>query len=314
MILIGKEHTHFFFDRNRPPAVRVKPGAEVTFETLDACMNEVRTIEQFFDHRSRPLKGNPMGGPVFVEGAKPGDTLTVDILKIELDAEGFQLIGPNRAIVRDEVPEWTCYAFKVEHGRIIFPNGFNLPIDPMIGQFGNAPAGEPTNCPNPLGGNIDCPFARVGARIYIPVEVEGALFSLGDVHARQGDGEVVGAPEIGAKVTVRFGLLPHAHSAGFMIEDVEDWHSCWTAENEGEAARQAVFQNARFLSKKYHAEFRDTLILLTLIGRLSISRTAKWGNHNPVVCSSFSRKLAAEALRSYRAGSVKSAAAPKPLG
>ena len=300
MVLIQKKHTHFYFDRSLPPAVRVKPGAEATFETLDACLGEVRTVEQFLRHRANPLKGNPMAGPVYVEGANPGHTLTVDILRIELDPEGFQLIGPNRAIIRNEVPDWTCYAFRVENGRIIFPNGLNLPAEPIIGQFGTAPAGEPTNCPNPLGGNIDCPYARVGARIYLPVEVEGALFSLGDVHARQGDGEVVGAPEIGAKVTVRFGLLPNRVAEGFMIEDAEDWHSCWTAENEGEAARQAVFQNARFLGQRHDADFRDALILLTLIGRLTISRTAKWGAHNPVVCSSFSKKLAEEALKTYR--------------
>jgi len=300
MVLIRKEHTHFHFDHALAPAVTVKPGDEATFETLDACLGQVRTTEQYFRHRANPLKGNPMAGPVFVEGASPGHTLTVDILRIELDPDGFQLIGPNRAIIRDEVPDWTCYAFRIENGRIVFPNGIDLPAEPMIGQFGTAPAGEPTNRPNPLGGNIDCPYARVGARIYLPVEVEGALFSLGDVHARQGDGEVVGAPEIGARVTVRFGLLPHRLAEGFMIEDAEDWHSCWTAENEGEAARQAVFQNARFLSRQHTADFRDTLILLTLIGRLTISRTAKWGAHNPVVCSSFSKKMAEDALRAYR--------------
>jgi amidase len=243
-----------------------------------------------------------MTGPVFVEGAVPGGTLTVDILRIELDAEGFQLIGPNRAIIRDEVPDWTCYAFRVRDGRLEFPNGLTLPADPMIGQFGTAPTGPPTNCPSLLGGNIDCPFVKEGARIHLPVEVAGALFSLGDVHARQGDGEVVGAPEIGARVTVRLDYLPNRVAEGFMIEDAESWHSCRTGENEAEAARQAVFQNARFLTDKFGADFRDNLVLLTLIGRLTISRTGKWGAHNPVVCSSFSKKSAEAALRGWRPG------------
>src|SRR6185312_9771388 len=101
MITIGKEHTHYFFERDRAPAARIQPGTEVRFETLDACRGEVRTVDQFFEHRKKGgLKGNPMTGPVYVEGARPGSTLTVDILKIDLDPEGFQLIGPNRAIVR----------------------------------------------------------------------------------------------------------------------------------------------------------------------------------------------------------------------
>jgi hypothetical protein len=95
--------------------------------------------------------------------------------------------------------------------------------------------------------------------------------------------------------------LPHRQAEGFMIEDAVCWHSCCTAANEGEAARMAVFQNARFLSRQYSAEFKDTLILLTLIGGLTISRTAKWGAHNEVVCSSFSKQAAEQALRHYRA-------------
>ncbi len=298
-MLSAQKHFQVLFDRNVPPAIKVSPGAEVTFETIDACSGEVRTVAQFKDHCTRPRPGNPMTGPVFIEGAKPGMTLTVDILKIDLAADGFQLIGPNRAVVRDEITEWTCYAFQVKGDKLYFPNGVVLPAKPIIGQFGNAPAGEPTNCPNILGGNIDCPFVRVGARLHIPVEVDGALFCLGDVHACQGDGEVVGAPEIGGQVTVKFGLLPHRQAEGFLIEDADDIHSCRTAENEGEAARLAVFQNARFLAKEYNADLRDTLILLTHIGRLSIARTAKWGAHNPVVCSSYNKAAAKAAMKNY---------------
>ena len=301
MIFLSKDHNHALHDRTLPPVLTVQPGAEIVFETLDACCGEVRSVEQLVQFREKPpRKGDPLTGPVFVRGAQPGHTLVVDILKIELDPDGFQLIGPNRAIIRDEVPDWTCYAFRAENGKLIFPNGLEVAADPLVGTFGNAPAGAPTSCPNPLGGDIDCPFVRTGSRLYIPVEVEGALFSLGDIHARQGDGEVVGAPEIGGRVTVRLGLLPHRHAEGFMIEDAESWHSCCTAENEGEAARLAVFQNARFLSREYSAEFKDTLILLTMIGGLTISRTAKWGLHNEVVCSSFSKKTAEQALRHYR--------------
>jgi len=304
MNYIGKSHNHERFDRDAPPVLTVRPGAEVTFETLDACCGEVRSVEQLVQFRRKPpRRGDPLTGPVYVQGAEPGQTLVVEILKIELDPDGFQLIGPNRAIIRDEVPDWTCYAFRAVGGRLLFPNGIDVPADPLVGTFGNAPAGEPTSNPNPLGGDIDCPYVRKGARLYIPVEVEGALFSLGDLHALQGDGEVVGAPEIGGRVTARLDLLPHRHSECFMIEDAECWHTCCTGENEGMAARLAVFQNARFISREYGAEFKDALILLTLLGRLTISRTAKWGTHNEVVCSSFSKKSVREALRSYRSAS-----------
>lgn len=291
MIRLDKQSQHFLHDRSLPPIARAKPGDTVQFATLDACCGEVRSVEQLHARRKTDRKSNPMNGPVFIEGAKPGGTLVVEILGIELDREGFQLIGPNRAIIREEVSDWTCYVFRVENGRVVFPNGIEVPADPVIGQFGNAPTGEPTNVPNPLGGNIDCPAVRIGAKLYIPIEVEGALFSLGDLHACQGDGEVVGAPEIGGRVTVRIDALPHRHSEWFMIESETHWHTCCAAETEGEAARLATFQNARFLERTKGIAFKDALVLLTLVGRLNISRTQKWGAHNPVVCASFPKSL-----------------------
>lgn len=299
MTFIGKQHEHFFFDGSLKPVATVAPGAEVTFEVQDACRGEVRTVEQFLQHRKAGgLPGNPLTGPVFIRGAEPGNMLVVEILNVELDPTGFQLIGPDRAIIQNEVPEWTCYAFRVEGDRIRFPNGLELPAHPVIGTFGNAPAGAPTNHPHPLGGNVDIPAVCVGARLHIPIEAPGALFSLGDVHACQGDGEVVGAPEIGAKVTVRFDVRAGKPSDWFMIEDATDWHAPWAARTEAEAARLAVLQNARFIARIRQVAFEDALIFLTLCGRLSISRTGKWGGGAlpQVVCSSFSKQALEEAL------------------
>ncbi len=300
MNLVTRDQQHFLFDRNQPPVLRIKPGEEVTFETLDACCGEVRTVEQFLQRRTTTRPSNPIAGPVYVEGAQPGDTLVVEILKIDLDETGFQLIGPKRAIVRDEIPEWTCHAFRTEGQRVIFPNGIEVPANPVIGQFGNAPAGDPTALPNRLGGNQDVPAVRTGARLHIPIEVPGAIFSLGDVHACQGDGEVVGAPEIGARVTVRLSLRRGAHSEWFMIEDADCWHTPCTAETEYEASRRALFHNAHFIAREYHVELKDALLLLTLIGKLSLSRTGTWGTHGPVVTSSFSKDKLRQAIARYR--------------
>ncbi len=173
-----------------------------------------------------------------------GAQLVVELVDIQLDETGFQLIGPNRAIVRDEVPEWDCYLVRVHDGTIHLPRGLELPAEPMIGTLGNAPAGEPTLQPGRHGGNLDCPQIRIGARVYLPIEVEGAMFYLGDVHARQGDGEVVGAPEIGARVTVRFGVLDRAIADWPLVEDADHWHIVASAPNEEEAIRQGVFAAA----------------------------------------------------------------------
>ena len=95
------------------PVLTVEPGTEVTFETLDARCGEVRSLGQLDKFRKKPPRpGDPLTGPVFIQGAMPGQTLTVDILRIDLDPDGFQLIGPNPATIRNEVAR--------------FENGFGL--------------------------------------------------------------------------------------------------------------------------------------------------------------------------------------------
>ena len=303
MKTISSTHHHQHFDKSLPPVATVAPGADVAFETLDACYGEVHSVEDFEHYRRQPSRGgDPVTGPVYVEGARPGDTLVVQIRGIEVSSPGFQLIGPDRAIIRDEIRDWTLYEVAPFRNQIRLSNGLEFPAKPVIGCFGNAPAGTPTWKPNPLGGNCDVPAVRAGCALYLPIEVPGALFSLGDVHARQGDGEVVGAPEIGARVTAHFEIEDGRRSEWFMIEDSASWHSAIAAESEAEAARQAVFQNARFIERSFSVAFKDALIILTMIGRLSISLTGKWGDTLPVVCSSFSKQALRDALAHYNPG------------
>lgn len=291
-------HTHF--NRTLPPVLTVEPGEEVVFETMDACFGEVRSSADFEAYRKKPKPGgNPLAGPVYVKGAEPGNTLTVDILRIELDGSGFQLVGPNRGMVRDEVEEWTCCAIQGHGDRFTLSNGMTLQADPVVGSFGNAPTGDPTNAPNLLGGNCDIPAVKTGCRLHLPIETPGALFSLGDVHACQGDGEVVGAPEVEAKVVVRFGIEQGRKADGFIIEDTREWHAAGSAETEADAARCAVFRNARFIAAEYDVALKDALIFLTLAGRLTLARTGKWGSLNPVVCSSFSKQMVRAAFTDY---------------
>jgi amidase len=301
MKIVSKNQWHTHFDRTLTPVLTVAPGEEVAIETRDACHGEVHSVEEFLKYRQKPSRGgDPLSGPIRIKGADPGNTLTVDVLKIELTGLGFQLIGPQRAIIRDEIPDWTCYTVAGHHDRFELSNGMTFPADPIVGKFGVAPANAPTSLPNPLGGNCDIPAVKAGCRLHLPIEVPGALFSLGDVHARQGDGEVVGAPEIEARVIVRFGLAPGRKSDWFMIEDTHEWHSAYSAANEGEAARLAVLQNARFISETEGVELKDALIFLTMAGRLTISRTATWGSLMPVVCSSFSKLTAQAAFADYK--------------
>lgn len=297
MKTVDRRHHHTLMDRNLSPVVRVVPGELLAIDTLDACYGRVRSVEDFERYRNDPQRQtDPLMGPVYVEGAHPGGGLVVEILNIELDKIGFQLIGPQRAIIRDEVPAWDCYLVRIREGKICLPRGLELPIDPVVGTLGNAPAGEPTNHPNPLGGNLDCPQIRIGARVHLPVEVDGAMFFLGDVHARQGDGEIVGAPEIGARVTVRFELLDRPYAAWPMIEDDECWHTVTCGSTEEAAIRLGVFETARFVQARYEVTFNDALVLLTMCVSLRCSRTSGHGELERVVCTSFPKLLLEQAV------------------
>jgi amidase len=301
MKFVGSHHWHTHIDRSRPPALAAEPGELVVIETRDACYGRVRTTADFEVYRNDPNRQpDPLTGPIVVRGARAGGGLLVEIVDVKLDDEGFQLIGPNRAIIRDEVTEWNCFGVHIRDGAIELPRGLRLPVDPVIGTLGTAPAGAPTLQPNRLGGNLDCPQIKVGARVYLPVEVEGAYFYLGDVHARQGDGEVVGAPEIGAKVTVRFSLLDEPLAAWPVIEDQTHWRMVTAAATEGEAIRSGVFELAGFIERKYGVSLNDALVLLTMCVSLNCSRTGGWGDLQSVICASFPKELVERATSGVR--------------
>jgi amidase len=300
--LITAEHLHLLFDRDLAPVLRVKPGETVTFQTLDACWGDVRSREQFLHYRQHNPRGgsNPLTGPVFVEGAAPGGCLVVEILDIELAAEGFQLIGPQRGVIRDEVSDWEFHLVRIEQQKLRLPGGLTLPIEPVVGQLGSAPARTPTNKPNPCGGNLDVPQIGIGATVYLPIEVPGAIFSVGDLHARQGDGELVGAPEIGGRVKIRFDVRDRARAGWPVVERADQIIVCASAPTEFEAIRAGTFEAARLLEREHGFAFNEALLFLTMTAQVRYSRAGHWGDHDPVIALSMSRKLIGEAYAEDR--------------
>jgi amidase len=200
----------------RPHALRVHPGDTIVFHTLDAIG---------FD-RERVQRGeapNPQSGPVWVEGAEPGDALEVTIVRLTPSREiGWtryplapNVVDPERVgmLPPRTTAEWVI---DVPHGtvRLVDPPpslaDLVLPLEPMIGCFGVAPAeGEAiaTSTPGPHGGNMDWRGFRPGATVWFPVAVPGALLSAGDGHARQGDGEITGTGiEVSMEMELRVDL------------------------------------------------------------------------------------------------------------
>jgi acetamidase/formamidase len=138
-----------------------------------------------------------VSGPVFVKGARPGDVLEVELLEFKPGDWGWTAIIPGFGLLADEYPDPWLRISKLDAGagRVRFAEGIALPYRPFPGTIGVAPAepgSHPIVPPSRWGGNMDTKHLRVGTSLFLPVGVDGALFSLGDTHAAQGDGEVCG--------------------------------------------------------------------------------------------------------------------------
>jgi amidase len=205
---LSKETATYTFDTAHPPAIHIQPGETIVFETLDALDGQIHSDDDSatkidLDHV------NAATGPVYVEGARPGDTLVAEIVDIQPWDWGAALIIPGFGFLQDAIPGPYTKVFRVgQDGTVQYGSRIRLPLKPMIGTIGVAPL-EPitTLSSGAHGGNLDTTDIKAGCKVYLPVFVEGALFGVGDVHATMGDGEVCGTGvECGAEVTIRLDL------------------------------------------------------------------------------------------------------------
>jgi acetamidase/formamidase len=202
---VKMEHVVFKTDKSNKPVLKIKSGEQVIFECRDA-FNQVIKSELDLPINFDMEQINPATGPVYVDGAEPGDTLEVHIERIHVADQGACCIIPGFGFLADDFPDPWTRIVPVEAGYAYFADGVKIPIDPFPGTLIVAPAegAHGTLIPKEYGGNMDSKAIREGTTVYLPVFVKGALFAVGDVHAVQGDGEVCGtAVEIDAEVTIR---------------------------------------------------------------------------------------------------------------
>lgn len=205
------ERTHCRWDNSIAPLVTVEPGDVVELETKEA------SDKQIFPGCSIDILNSldfsvihPLTGPVAIVGAQPGDMLEVEVLDVRPRDWGWTAIIPGFGLLADEFPEPYLKVWKLQSDHTYFKPGIRIPLEPFCGVMGVAPA-EPgsldTIPPRLNGGNIDIKQLVKGSKLFLPVLHPTALFSLGDAHAAQGDGEVCGTAIEGPMiVTVRFGL------------------------------------------------------------------------------------------------------------
>ena len=214
--VLDSQTVHYEWNNALAPRLEIEPGDTVAFDTRDSADGYYRPASSHADVLARgPFRGHPLTGPVRVKGARPGDVLVVEIVEVVPRASfGWTAIRPGRGLLPEaEFAKPFLQIWDLTDGtHARMGHGIAAPIEPFPGVMGTAldvPGGHSTMPPRKNGGNMDVKQLVAGTTLYLPVWVDGGLFSVGDAHAAQGDGEVcVTAVETTARVTLRFGLLP----------------------------------------------------------------------------------------------------------
>ncbi len=263
----------YSFSPDNEPAERASPGEVVVFETLDAFGGQVKSEET-------PLSSidwgrvNPATGPLYIEGAEPGDTLVVDILDIEIGERAIIATIPGTGVLGYREFRPKIRILPISKSCVVF-NEIKLVIKPMVGVIGvSPPSGAiPTGTSGPHGGNMDVAEITKGTRIYLPVFVEGALLAIGDLHALQADGEIcVAAAETAGRVTVKLGLVKGKRPPLPIVETPSHIHVIGYGENLDEAARRATEVAVEALMREHSLSFEDAYMLASLAVDLRINQ------------------------------------------
>jgi amidase len=223
------------------------------------------------------LQGNPLAGAIFVVGAKPGNCVAIRIERVELDRDYGQTgLAPGRGLLDSTGAPEHLYRWKLDHdsGRATLANPLgdarvSVPLDPFVGCIGVCPTGEPvrTVFSGPFGGNLDLPIIRPGATVYLPVFREGGLVLLGDVHAAQGDGEIIGgAIETSGRIHCTIDLLHDPPTHTVRVRD--DTHlAAIAAEFDLHASvRRAYADLLEWVNREFEMNRWDTYNLISQTG------------------------------------------------
>ncbi|KAH9940218.1 Formamidase [Epithele typhae] len=298
---VKRAQCHLAWDNSIPPAIHIESGDTVSFDCLDASNGQITpaaTVDALASLVFSQL--DQVNGPVHVAGARPGDTLRVDVLSVETAEWGWTALIPGFGLLADEFPAaalklWTLNRTEGQagYGYAWFDEqkGIRVPLRPFAGEMGVAPGmdgAHSTIPPYATGGNVDTRHLSAGSTLFLPVEVDGALFSIGDGHAAQGDGEVCGtAIETPMKVTVRLTVVkdkpyvktPHFHTTSPHASTEEFYCTTGVDSDIREATRSAVRHMIAFLGAEHGLAPADAYMLCSVAGDLRMHEVVDMPNY-----------------------------------
>lgn len=272
MVELNDDKVLYAFDKSLEPALTVPSGTTVRVRTQDCFGNQVQKPEDELDEIDWDHI-NPATGPIYVEGAKAGGALKVTIENIEFDAQTASCTGEAEGVCGDRFNAWSKHLCQIDGDKLVWNETLRIPLRPMIGVIGVAPASEAVNCgtPGSHGGNMDNTAITTGATLYFPVAVEGALFGCGDMHAAMGDGEVsVSGAEVAGYATVTLTALPELSVPDPVIENETHLGIIASAESLDAAADRAVHEMVDLICDRTGKSADEVVMLLSLVADVQV--------------------------------------------
>lgn len=277
---ISREHVIFEMNKSNEPVLTVDSGTDVVFETQDCFSGEVQT-EADTVSRIDFSKVNPATGPLYINNAEIGDTLKVTIRRITLDDEGAVLTAPGLGLFADDIEKEETAIAEVTDDATLYKE-HKVPLRKMVGVIGTAPAGEGVNTgtPHDHGGNLDTTLLGEGATLYLPVNVEGALLAMGDMHSSMGDGEIMGSGlEIAGEIEVHVEVVKNNDFPLPFVETDELYATLASRETMEEASKVALDHMVELIQAKSDLTFNQAGMLLSIAGDLKVSQAVNCCAH-----------------------------------
>jgi acetamidase/formamidase len=289
------DQVHFTWDAGNAPVLTIASGDTVVYRTRDVSDNQIgpdSTADVIADLNWDRVY--PLAGPVAVDGAQPGDTLAIEVLDLHTQGWGWTAILPGFGLLSEDFTEPYLRIFDLKAGDVTrLGDNVAIPIEPFMGTMGVCPAGasaQPVMPPGTFGGNMDTRQLTRGTTLYLPVQVEGALFSCGDAHAAQGDGEVcvtgIESPMYGA---LRFTLLkdrsipaPQYRTSGPLtpVGGLGGWYgTTGVGPDLYVGAQEAVRAMIDYLGREHGLTPEDAYVLSSLVVDLRISEIVDAGQY-----------------------------------
>jgi len=273
MIKISADNFIYQMATKNEPVAEVYSGDKVLFETNDCFKNQLKPNNLNLD-KVNWNQINPATGPLKIKEAKVGDTLKIDIDKINFNKYGVMLAEPDMVFIDDIIRKPKAKLIEIKNNKAIFNEEIQIDLNPMIGVIGVSPPKEkgliPCDAPDSHGGNMDAKIITEGATLYLPVLADGGMLALGDLHAAMADGEMVTGIEVSGEVALTVSVIKEIKISNPMLENEKYFYTIASDKDIYQACKIASKNMFSFLKQRIQIDETELLMLMGLICDIEI--------------------------------------------